>query len=191
MDLILLRHGETDNNYTKIYNDNQTPLNDTGRLQIERAADKIQNMIIDQALVSPHLRTRQTFEIIQSYHDIPYNIVEDIREIDAGLIKGKSYDQASLLFPNEMDAYMKNHIEVGFPEGESVRDVYKRAGKFLKDVQKLDSNVLVVSHMGFISILIANVLGDINLYDKFHIDNGAFSLIRLSPYPSIRYINRI
>lgn len=191
MNLILLRHGQTDNNFTLKYNEDHNPLNDTGRLQIEGAADKIHQMDIDQALVSPLLRTKETFEIINRIHQIPHREMDLIREIDAGKIKGKTYDEAKKLYPDELEAQMALPLDRAFPGGESVRDVYKRAGDFLDHVRDLDSNVLAVTHKGFITIVLARVLGDIKLHHKFNVDNGSFTMIRLKPYTSIEYINRV
>ena len=57
MDIILLRHGETSYNFHKILNEDTTPLSDVGIMQIEKAATKINKMVIDSMWVSPHTRT--------------------------------------------------------------------------------------------------------------------------------------
>lgn len=191
MDLILLRHGETPNNSKRIYNDYDTKLSEKGIFQIERASDRLNEMIVDYALVSPLSRTKETFSIIRKYHDYPFELWDDIVEIDAGLAKGKTFDEIQKLYKKEVDAYLNDYIKIPLPEGESIEDAYQRAGRVLEKVRKLDRSVLMVTHGGFISVMLSYIIGDVMQYKRFAIDNGSFTLINLGKYDRIKYINRI
>lgn len=191
MDLILLRHGETPNNFKKVYNEFDTPLSEEGVFQVERAANKVKNMIIDRAIVSPLYRTRQTFEIINKYVDIPYTYDDRIVEIDAGKIKGHDFKFALDNFPKETEDYLFDYINNPLPGGESIREAYERAGDVLDDMKKASGNILMVTHGGFISLMLANVLGDPIFYTRFSIDNASFTVINIDRFIKIKYINRV
>lgn len=191
MDLILLRHGETVHNIQGKYSSDDCPLSDEGIIQIEKAADKIHNMIIDKIWVSPLYRTMESMEIIRKYHNIPYFIKPDIREIDAGLLKGKSFDEGIKLYPKEIEDYLYDYIDTPLPQGESVQEAFERARKVLGDVKDQKGNILMITHGGFISLLLSYLLGDVKNYHRFDIDNGSFSLVKMDNFPTIRYINRI
>lgn len=191
MDLILLRHGETYHNLQRKYSSDDCPLSEEGRIQMEKAADKIHNLIIDKVMVSPLKRTRESFEIISKYHDFPYEIINDIQEIDAGKFKGKTFDEGLHLYPEEVEDYLFDYIDTPLPGGETVRDAYERVGKVVDRLKKQSGNVLMVTHGGVISLIISYILGDIKNYHRFSVDNGSFTLIKLEDFPMIRYINRI
>lgn len=191
MDLILLRHGETYDNNDGIYNRDDVSLTEQGIYQIERAADQIHNMIIDRALVSPLNRTKESFDIIRKYHDIPYKYDEEIVEIDAGKMKGLSFEQGLEKYPRTLEYYMEDYIHNPMPGGESIKEAFDRAGRVLRRLRSESGNVLLVTHGGFISLILAYILEEPKLYQRFSIDNGSFTVINMSNYPRIRYINRI
>lgn len=191
MDLILLRHGETEHNTNRIISSDDVSLNDLGRLQIERVADKLHNMIIDRAIVSPLVRTYESFEIIRQYHDIPYNYDKDVAEIDAGNIKGMRYEEAMIKYEKEMKARMEDYIYNPYPGGESTYEAYERAGKVIRKLKEQTGNVLMITHGGFITMMLANILGDIKSSFRFTIDNGSLTLINFDKFATIKYINRI
>lgn len=191
MDLILLRHGETIHNTQGKYSSDDCPLSDRGVYQIERAADKLQKMIIDRSWVSPLIRTRETFEIINKYHTYPYEIKDNIQEINAGDLRGLSFDEGLNLYPDQVKAYLKDPYKNPLPHGESVEEAYARAQKVLKEAKSYSGNILLVSHGGFIALMLAAVIGDINAYTRFDVANGSFSLIKNGDYQRISYVNRI
>lgn len=191
MDLILLRHGETIHNHQRRYCSDDCPLSEEGIIQMERASDKIHKMIIDRVMVSPLARTRESFEIIRKYHNLPFEIVNDIKEVDAGKLKGKTFEEGMNLYPEEVEDYLFDYIETPLPGGESIQEAYERAGKILKNIRNYSGNILMVTHGGFISLILSNILGDIKNYHRFAVDNGSFTLIKMDDFPRIRYINRI
>lgn len=191
MDLILLRHGETIHNIQRKYSSDDCPLSEEGVLQIEKAARKMNNMIIDKIWVSPLYRARETNEIIQKYYKIPFEIKEEITEIDAGLLKGKSFDEGLNLYPQEIEDYLYDYIDTPLPKGESVQEAFERAGKVVRDLKTRNGNILLITHGGFISLLLSYLMGDVKNYHRFDIDNGSFTLVKMDDFPRIRYINRI
>lgn len=191
MDLILLRHGETFHNIQGKFSTDDCPLSERGVHQIERAADKLHSMIIDRAWVSPLARTRETFEIINKYHAYPFEIKDNIQEINAGDLRGLSFDEGQRLYPDQVQAYLKDPYKNPLPHGESIEEAYARAQRVLKEAKSYSGNILLVSHGGFIALMLAAVLGDIKAYSRFNLANGSFSLIKNGDYQRISYVNRI
>lgn len=191
MDLILLRHGETIHNTQRRYCSDDNPLSEEGIIQMEKAADRIHNLIIDRVMVSPLLRARQSFEIINKYHQFPYEIVNDIREIDPGKLQGLTFNEGLNLYPKEVEDYLFDYIDTPLPGGESVREAYERVGKVITRIRNYSGNILMVTHGGVISLVLSYVLGDVKNYHRFNVDNGSFTLIQMDNFPRIRYINRL
>lgn len=191
MDLILLRHGETEHNRQRRYCTDDCPLSEEGILQMERAADKINDLIIDRVMVSPFKRTMESFEIINKYHNLPYEIVNEIREVDAGRMKGLTFEEGKKRYPSEVEDYLFDYIDTPLPGGESIQAAYDRAGRVVRSLKKQSGNILMVTHGGFISLILSNILGDVKNYHRFSVDNGSFTLIKIENFSRIRYINRI
>lgn len=191
MDLILLRHGETLHNTQGKYSTDACPLSERGRIQIERASDKLHRMIIDRAWVSPLARTRESFDIIRAYHDYPFTIKDNIQEIDAGLLKGRTFDEGMRIFPKEVKAYLEDPLNKALPQGETIAQAYERAQGVLKEARSYSGNILLVTHGGFIALLLAAVIGDMEAYSRFEIANGSLTLIKNGDYPRISYVNRL
>lgn len=191
MDLILLRHGETLHNRQRRYCSDDCPLSEEGIIQMERAADKINNLIIDRVMVSPLVRARESLDIINKYHNFPFEVIDDIRELDPGKLKGLTFEEGMDLYPKEVEDYLFDYIDTPLPGGESIRDGYERAGRVLARVRKSSGNILMVTHGGFISLFLSRILGDVKNYHRFAVDNASFTLIKMDNFPRIRYINRI
>ncbi len=191
MDLILLRHGETEHNRQRRYCTDDCPLSEEGILQMERAADKINDLIIDRVMVSPFKRTMESFEIINKYHNLPYEIVNEIQEVDAGRMKGLTFEEGKKRYPSEVEDYLFDYIDTPLPGGESIQAAYDRAGRVVRSLKKQSGNILMVTHGGFISLILSNILGDVKNYHRFSVDNGSFTLIKIENFSRIRYINRI
>lgn len=191
MDLILLRHGETLHNVEGRYSTDDCPLSEEGILQIERAANKLNKLIVDRVWLSPLKRTRETFDIIRKYHSYPFEIKDEIQEINAGHFRGKTFKEGMELYPKEVEEYMRDYINNPLPGGESIIEAYDRAGQVLRSVRKSSGNILMVTHGGFISLILANILGDVKNYSRFEVENGSFTLIKMDNFPRIKFVNRL
>lgn len=141
MQLIALRHGQSDYNVAGLCNDDParavdlTPL---GVAQAIRAAEKLRHRRIDRAYCSPLLRARRTAEIAVS--DRVDVVIEprlaDIRSGCEGLPVG---DYLSAIAHDPVDA------RVG--DGESLREYCARVSAFLVSLSgESCSTVLLVAH---------------------------------------------
>jgi broad specificity phosphatase PhoE len=92
--LILVRHGETTANRRRVFADDDTPLNETGRRQSELVAQRLAREFDSNVLVSSHLlRARQTSEIIGGIIGLTPEPISGLHERDLGALKGLPYER--------------------------------------------------------------------------------------------------
>ena len=145
MRLIIVRHGETEDNIRKIIQGQRHgKLTKRGINQARRAASKLRKERIDVILTSDLRRAVHTAKEIARFHDAPMIYSKSLRERDMGVFQGKSRRLVDL-----------HRAKVGLREaefrprgGESYIDVKKRVGRFMKKMYREHKHgtVLVVTH---------------------------------------------
>ncbi len=157
----LVRHGEAQNNVDDILSgiaDVRHMLTENGRNQVEKLANELGDRKFDMAFVSPFMRTRETFEILNrrlgltkdQIHDAP-----EIGELQTGVWNGKKVSDFVKEFKHD------ERFERGPEGGETYADVKKRVGKFLFDLENKynGKNILIVSHETPIFLMTASAHG--------------------------------
>lgn len=157
MKLIIVRHGQTEENVSKILQGhNHGTLTKNGREQIEKLAGRLKDYDIDYIFSSDLGRTRETAKEIAKYHDVPLEFTRELREKDTGVFTGKHHSE--LVRDREKKNLPKHRHR---PEGgESYMDARERASNFLKKLKEsyLDDTVLLVSHGALIRMFISLIL---------------------------------
>lgn len=169
MMIYLVRHGQTDLNKKNVMQGvSNTPLNEEGLKQAYNVKEKIKNINFDICFSSPLKRTLDTAKIIT---DGKCNIVTNnlLIERDLGRFEKMPYDDYKKYdFWNLKENLNYNKVE-------PVKNVFKRAKKFLKEIKNSDyKTVLVVSHHAIIRALHFNIIGydDSTSLLSFHPENG-------------------
>ena len=143
--LYFIRHGQTEANVKGILtgrletNLTQKGIDDAATLSKELKED------FDYYYCSPLTRTHQTLRAIKG--DVDFIIDERITEVSSGDWQGKLKSE---LPEEEYDLYKKGLLNP--PNGESLKDVDKRAKSFLEDMfskYKDDEKILIVTHNAF------------------------------------------
>lgn len=126
---LLVRHGETDwNRQQRFQGQIDVPLNEQGRVQSQKTAAFLQDVLIDRAISSPMLRPKETAEmILQNHPEIALELDDNLREISHGLWEGKLESEIEQAFPGELDQWKKAPETVQMPEGENLQQVWERA----------------------------------------------------------------
>ena len=135
MNLIFLRHGQTDwNTQGLIQGRTDIPLNDAGRAQ----AAALEFEHIDAIYCSPMQRAKETAEIINQTFNLSIKTDERLIERDYGTFEGKP-------FAGQLD-----ENELGQAGAEPLSELHARVSSFLWEIaDKYDSQtVLVVAHGG-------------------------------------------
>lgn len=159
MKVLLLRHGETDDN-TKHVIQGQKPgfLNERGRAQASAAGTVLKNEAIDYVICSDLKRAVESFEAALPNYEGSLVQDERLRERHFGVLQGQ-----------HRDAYIEDKKKKGDDEftykpegGESHLQVYERMKHFWNELitNKPGQCVLLVSHGGVIRHLLALAAGD-------------------------------
>lgn len=186
MDIIMIRHGESDDNVSKIFSRDTTKLTEKGKSQIRETKNLLKNYKFDKVYYSPLTRTDETRQHLELE-----GIEEDrIREINFGIFTGYSFDEFTSIYPDESKLWIENPNTYLVPDGESIDMVYERVKNFLEEVIKLDENVLIVTHEGIIRLICSWVFDEPKHFFRFRANNGSISIVTVDDgYKYIKELN--
>lgn len=142
-----MRHGEGEHNVSNILSGkmtNEHHLTEDGKQTVREWAEKLTEKNIDVIIASPFVRTRETAAIAKEVLGFKGEVIYDERlvEFNFGEWEGQPFSQF-LEFRQNMTS-----LNARFPGGESFREVKKRFGAFLYDIESKyqGKNILIVSH---------------------------------------------
>lgn len=87
MKIILIRHGETDENTLGTFSTKTAQLTEEGRDQIRRIRPFVETLDFNKVYISPLDRTRETASIL----GVEGEMEKKIQEIDFGNFEGRTY----------------------------------------------------------------------------------------------------
>lgn len=189
--LFLVRHGESVYGEERLCGWSNVPLSDRGREQTIRLAERLKDVNLTKIVTSDMIRTIETAEIINRYHNLTIEIEPKIRELNYGLWEGKSRKEIEEEFPKEYKAW-KIDNSIAPPGGESALEVYTRSSKAIERIVKSSSgNILIVAHKSVNRLFICGLLGgDLKYYRRIGQDNCALNIIKYyRDFPVIERIN--
>jgi len=103
-----------------------------------------------------------------------------LREIEAGVCDGMSYDQIKVRFPQEYRARMKDKLRYRYPRGESYFDVITRLDPVIFELERQKEPLLIVGHLAVLRCLYAYFL-DLPIEELPFLTINSNTLIRLDP----------
>lgn len=170
IDILFIRHGATEGNLHRRYiGRTDEPLCAAGIAQAERLRG--QNLFADCLFVSPLLRARQTAEIV--FPQMPYALVEGLRETDFGRFEGKNADELSS--DSAYQAWVDAMCLTPIPGGEAVADFKKRCCKaFAETIAAVPDGMCAafVVHGGVIMAVLEFFAYPKRDFYAYHIGNG-------------------
>ncbi len=178
--IYLVRHGETEANRLEYVPNKLEPLNDTGLLQAQALAGRLENLSFDKIVVSDFLRSQQTAEPIAKLKKLTPEIVSHFGEMLEPTSLHGVFDT-----DERVQEYRKNrNANVDepswrFEDGETFTDVLTRVHLSKRYLEEQESeNVLVVAHGFFLQMFGATILLDADEATKlwFH----ALTTLRMS-----------
>ena len=173
MDIILVRHGESEANLAKTFGGPTIKLSQLGRDQAIKSKDFIQSLSFDRVYTSPFVRAVETMEHL----GLNGEIKENIREIAFGVLEDKSYDALSKSHPVEAKKWADDPIYYAVPGGETIIEGYNRVEKVLMELIEKDEDVLLVCHEGVIKMALSFVFDNPEYFFKFQADNLSVNVI--------------
>ncbi len=163
--LFLVRHGQSAGNAEGRFGGHSaTPLSELGKKQAEITAKALARERISAIYSSDLHRAVETAEPLAKILDLPIIKTSAFRERKVGVLEGKTFDESRAEHPNDYYALVNRNIHHVITDGESYRQLLKRATFALHEVLRThaDENVVVFSHTGAICFLTLYLLGAIN-----------------------------
>jgi probable phosphomutase (TIGR03848 family) len=186
--VILLRHGRTSANASGTLA-GRTPgvrLDDVGRTQAERAAERLAVVPLAELVTSPLERCRETAKAVASRQAAKPRVHQDkgLTECDYGEWQGRKLRELARLAL--WKTVQSNPSAATFPGGESLPQMQARA---VDAVRRRDAEVtaahgadavwLAVSHGDVIKSVLADALGmHLDLFQRIQVDPASISVIR-------------
>lgn len=167
--LCLVRHGQSDGNATGRFGGHSpTPLSALGVEQAEITARTLATERINVIYSSDLYRAVQTAAPLAELLDLPIIENSAFRERKIGVLEGKTFDESRVEHPKDYYALINRNIHHVITEGESYRQLLKRATKALHEVLRTHQgeNIVIFSHTGAICFLTLYLIGAINRKTK-------------------------
>jgi probable phosphoglycerate mutase len=177
MKVIFARHGESTANTLHVFSNRQAdhPLTEKGRTQAADLAIQLSAREISAFYSSPIPRAVETACIISDMIHLPFKTHDSLREFDAGILEGRSDENAWAEFSELWNAWFTLETPDRKVEGgESLVEISHRLGAFLDELHNLqrpsDASILCITHGG---LLYAGLPG--------LVDNISYSFVRDNP----------
>ena len=159
--IYFVRHGNkaVGDNYNAELNICDDPLSEKGHGDAQRIAAFFRDIDIKRIYASEYVRAQQTAAPTAKEKGLPVIVDARVNELQGGMFHRMSEDEAQAAYPELWHKYINHLCDIQYPDGESGADVKRRQDSFLADMEKEQEDILVVSHDGFIRILMCNLLG--------------------------------
>ncbi|MCB0221544.1 MAG: histidine phosphatase family protein [Chrysiogenetes bacterium] len=163
MQLLLVRHGETDWNLEQRFQGvSDVPLCERGRAQAASLRAHLGDEGFDAVFASPLQRALETAEILSGLSREEIEVIPEIQEMNQGKLEGLTWKELLAEHPEIITRWMSEPVDLRIPGGETIREVASRMAAGLRSVRERahGRRVLVVSHNLAISAGLAELLGE-------------------------------
>jgi len=180
---LLIRHGETDwNREARIQGQLNVPLNEMGRAQARRLADRLRGEGIEAAYSSDLIRVYETAEIALAGSGLSIHKTADLREVSFGAWQGKRWADVEGEFPQEVLHYRQNYGRYAPPGGESLMALRRRSVAAFQRIigDHRGQTVALFAHGGPCRAILAEVLGlDVAKARRFGMGNASVHVVEV------------
>ena len=185
MEIILVRHGETDWNKNKrCQGISDIDLNETGLKQAEQLKNYFYSKKIDAMFTSNLKRAKQTANIINFDDRFTLYYSEELREMNQGDFEGVHFDVLNEKYLPELTQWRNNPDTFRIPNGETLGEVQDRIVIFMNNIVKKYSNlsrILIVSHNLVLSSFLCFISnGSLKHFANFTLKQASISTINYS-----------
>jgi broad specificity phosphatase PhoE len=149
LELILVRHGETDWNKEGFFRGHEdVKLNAVGIAQADAVAEALKGKVFDAIYSSPLKRAVVTARRIAMPHEIAVREKTDFLDINYGTWQGKQEDAVKAMHPKLYEQWTTDPWKVRFPGGEKVKKTWRRVISGLREILFMHGTgcVVIVSH---------------------------------------------
>jgi len=181
MNLILIRHGETDwNRIGRCQGVADIVLNENGKRQARELAHSLRDHNIKAIYSSDLKRARETAQHIAEHHNITVQLEPGLQEMNQGDLEGLSFPDIRDRYAEVLKQWRESPETLRLPSGESLVEVQNRAWKVFEKVhdKHLGETVVVVSHNLTIITLLCKITGvGLKGFRDFHIEATSKNII--------------
>ncbi|WP_155021551.1 adenosylcobalamin/alpha-ribazole phosphatase [Enterobacteriaceae bacterium] len=181
MRLWLVRHGETEANVAGLYSGHApTPLTERGIAQAQSLSGLLHNVPFDNVLCSELERARHTTQLILGDREIPVCIMPELNEMFFGDWEMRHHRDLAREDAENYAIWCNDWQNATPTNGEGFQAFSQRVERFIAQLAdyKDSQNLLVVSHQGVLSVLVARLLSmPAAAMWHFRIEQGCWSAI--------------
>ncbi len=161
IEIILVRHGETEWNVAGIFRGRiDVALNETGMKQAELLASYLSQLKVAAVYSSFLKRALMTAEVIARYHKLDVKVAPGLMDFNFGNWQGLPHQEVRNRYPELYAEWIRNPHRVKIAAGESLGDVRKRAVEVVDKVTaRYKGTAVLVSHRVVNKVLICALLG--------------------------------
>jgi probable phosphoglycerate mutase len=183
MRVYLVRHGQTTwNAEQRAQGHTDIPLDGEGQEQARLLANAFDNRPFTRILTSDLGRARTTAAPLAERHEIEPELRPDLRERSFGDWEGEPFEVIATNFTEMGLLSGLPRDEIRPPGGESQLDVWNRLSRVVEDILGAHEPVVVVSHGGTCSLLLARLVNATHLTARaFRFDNTGITTIARRP----------
>ncbi len=181
VEIILVRHGETEWNTAQVFRGRaDVLLSQIGRRQVQLLGEYLSGEKIDIIYSSPLQRAVATAQAIAGPQGLAVNIVANLNDLDFGQWQGLPHDEVREQYPERYRDWQDTPEQVRMPGGESLAEVRARVVPFVEDavIRCGEGRVCLVTHRVVGKVLICALLG---------LDDSHFWNIRLDTAAVTRF----
>ena len=181
MRLWLVRHGETEANVAGLYSGHApTPLTERGIAQAQTLSTLLRNVPVDNVLCSELERARHTTQLILGDREIPVRNMPELNEMFFGDWEMRHHRDLAREDAENYAVWCNDWQNATPTNGEGFQAFSQRIERFIAQLAdyKNVQNLLVVSHQGVLSVLIARLLSmpAASMW-HFRVEQGCWSAI--------------
>ena len=193
MKLWLVRHGETEANVAGLYSGHApTALTERGIRQAQTLGKRLQAVPFQRVFCSELERTQRTASLLLGDRDVPRQSFAELNEMFFGDWEMRHHRDLQVEDKANYDAWCADWQHAAPTNGESFPAFSQRVKAFADELAGYsDTNLLIVSHQGVLSLLTALLLGmpTASMW-HFRIDHGAWSVIDITAqFATLRVLN--
>lgn len=181
MRLWLVRHGETEANVAGLYSGHApTPLTERGIAQAQTLGTLLRNVPVDNVLCSELERARHTTQLILAEREVPVRNMPELNEMFFGDWEMRHHRDLAREDAENYAVWCNDWQNATPTNGEGFQAFSQRVERFIAQLAdyKASQNLLVVSHQGVLSVLIARLLSmpAVAMW-HFRVEQGCWSAI--------------
>jgi broad specificity phosphatase PhoE len=191
--LCLIRHGRSVwNAQGRIQGRADPPLDEVGRAQARRLAERLREESVAVLYTSPLRRSQETAEIIGQALDLPVVPDERLKEYDVGDLTGLTWEQVEEQHPDVAQGWAQAQDSLEIPGEEGTAPFRARIVTAFGDIlsQHEDGPVGVVAHGGTLGTYLNHLIGLPTRFSPFRFGNGSLTIVEAHPVrPRILLLN--